>query len=205
MGPEAETVLDLEARRRIVDAVRASPGLHLRALAEQLGMPVSTLEYHCYHLQKHGHLDSRVQGGFKAFFPGQGMDRRDKDLLGLLRHEGPRRIATHLVLHPGATPGDLKDVTKLSAPTLSFHLKRMRQGGMLREEPEGRTKRLFVVEPERVANLLVAYRPTFADDVVDRFSAAWLSLAPRDPAAPASPSGPAASSAPSKEGDRPPL
>src|SRR5688500_20069614 len=108
MGPEAGTVLDLEARRRIVEQVRQAPGLHLRALAETLQMPVSTLEYHCYHLVKHGHLDTRESGGFKAFFPGQGIDRRDKDILALVRHEAPRRIATHLLLHPAATPGDLK-------------------------------------------------------------------------------------------------
>ncbi|MFO1533070.1 MAG: winged helix-turn-helix transcriptional regulator [Thermoplasmatota archaeon] len=178
MGPEAGTVLDLEARRRIVERVREAPGLHLRALAEALRMPVSTLEYHCYHLVKHGHLDTREQGGFKAFFPGHGIDRRDKDILAVVRHEAPRRIATHLLLHPGTTPGALKDVVALSGPTLSFHLKKMRAAGLLREEPEGRTKRLYVVEPDRVAGVLVAYRRSFVDDVVDRFSDAWLSLSP---------------------------
>jgi predicted transcriptional regulator len=178
MGPEAGTVLDLEARRRIVEHIRTAPGLHLRALAEALEMPVSTLEYHCYHLVKHGHLDTREAGGFKAFFPGQGIDRRDKDILALVRHEAPRRIATHLLLTPGATPGDLKETVGLSGPTLSFHLKKMRAGGLLREEAAGRTKRLYVVDPERVAGVLVTYRKSFVDDVVDRFSETWLALAP---------------------------
>lgn len=141
-------------------------------------MPVSTLEYHCYHLVKHGHLTTRETGGFKAFFPGEGMDRRDKDILALLRHDAPRRIATHLLLHPGTTPGDLKAVTSLSGPTLSFHLKKMRTALLIREEPDGRTKRLFVEDPERVANVLVSYRKSFVDDVVDRFAAAWLELSP---------------------------
>lgn len=171
-------MLDLEARRRIVEHVRTAPGLHLRALAESLQMPVSTLEYHCYHLVKHGHLDTREAGGFKAFFPGQGIDRRDKDILALVRHEAPRRIATHLLLNPGATPGDLKETVGLSGPTLSFHLKKMRGGGLLREEAAGRTKRLYVVDSERVAGVLVTYRKSFVDDVVDRFSETWLALAP---------------------------
>lgn len=178
MGPEAGTVLDLEARRRIVEHVRDAPGLHLRALAEALQMPLSTLEYHCYHLVKHGHLDTRESGGFKAFFPGQGIDRRDKDILALVRHEAPRRIATYLLLTPGATPGDLKGAVGLSGPTLSFHLKKMRTGNLVREEAAGRTKRLYVVDPERVAGVLVTYRKSFVDDVVDRFSETWLALAP---------------------------
>lgn len=185
MGPDAGSVLDLEARRRIVEFVAQNPGLHLRALAEAMAMPVSTLEYHCYHLVRHGHLGTREQGGFKSFYPGQGIDRRDKDILAMVRHGGPRRICTHLLLHPGATPGDLRDVTGLSAPTLSFHLKKLRLAGLLAEEPAGRTKRLHVVEPERMANILVTYRKSFLDDAVDRFSDAWLSLAP-----PTKPSGP---------------
>jgi predicted transcriptional regulator len=195
MGPDADTGLDLEARRRIVAHVREHPGLHLRALAEALAMPVSTLEYHCYHLEKHGHLAVREGGGFKAFYPAEGMDRRDRDILYLVRHDGPRRICAHLLLHPGATPGDLKEVVRLSAPTLSFHLRKLRDAGLVREEPEGRTKRLTVVDPERVASLLVTYRASFVDDAVDRFSEAWLALGPpvqRKPADEPAPSEPPA-------------
>src|SRR5688572_30770564 len=178
MNPEAGAVLDLEARRRIVEYVRSSPGLHLRALAEALKMPVSTLEYHTYHLVRHGHLSTREDGGFKSFYPAEGLDRRDKDILYMVRHEGPRRICAHLLLYPGATPGDLKAVTGLSAPTLSFHLKKLREATLVREESAGRTKRLFVQDPERVATVLVTYRRSFLDDVVDRFTEAWLALAP---------------------------
>lgn len=178
MGPDADSVLDLDARKRIVEHVRINPGLHLRALAEALGMPVSTLEYHCYHLARHGHLATRDAGGFKAFYPATGLDRRDKDVLYVVRHDAPRRICTHLILHPGATPGELKEVVGLAGPTLTFHLKKLRSSGLLREEPQGRTKRLYLEDAERVANVLVTYRKSFLDDAVDRFSEAWLALGP---------------------------
>ena len=187
MGPTGDELLDLQARRRILEYVRANPGMHLRALADKLAMPVSTLEYHCYQLTRHGHLATRETGGFKAFYPGEGMDRRDKDILYVVRHEAPRRICAHLLLHPGSTPGELKAVVGLSAPTLSFHLKKMRAAGVLREEPDGRTKRLFVEDPERVANLLVTYRASFVDDAVDRFSSLWMDLHPPQPARTAEP------------------
>ncbi len=178
MGPEAESVLDLASRRRIYDCIRENPGLHLRALAERLAMPVSTLEYHTRQLERHGQVATRESGGFKAFYPGEGMDRRDRDILYVVRHDVPRRVVAHLLLHPGATPADLKGATGLSGPTLSFHLRRLRESGLVREEPAGRTKRLFVVDPERVAGVFVAYRPSFLDDAVDRFAEAWLELHP---------------------------
>jgi DNA-binding transcriptional ArsR family regulator len=171
-------VLDLQARRRIVEFIRESPGLHMRELASRLDMPVSTLEYHCYQLTKHGHLVTRESAGFKSYYPGEGMDRRDKDVLYLVRHLAPRRICAHLLLHPGATPKELRETLDFSAPTLTFHLNKLRGAGIVTEEPAGRTKKLLVADPERVANLLVTYRKSFMDDVVDRFAAAWMALGP---------------------------
>lgn len=176
--PTPDTVLDLEARRRIVRFVQESPGLHMRELALRLEMPVSTLEYHCYQLVKHGQLVTRESAGFKAFYPGEGMDRRDKDILYLVRHDAPRKICSHLLLNPGATPKELRGIIGVTGPTLSFHLNKLRAAGILREEPDGRTKRLFVEDPERVANLLVTYRRSFLDAAVDRFADAWLALGP---------------------------
>lgn len=176
--PTPDTVLDLEARRRIVTFVTESPGLHMRELAGRLDMPVSTLEYHCYQLVRHGHLVTRESAGFKAFYPGGGMDRRDKDILYLVRHDAPRRICSHLLLNPGATPKDLRHVVGVSGPTLSFHLNKLRKADLVRDEPDGRSKRLYVVEPERVASVLVTYRRSFLDDAVDRFADAWMALSP---------------------------
>ncbi len=175
---DPKKVLDLDVRRRIVDHVQAHPGLHLRGLADALDVAVSTLEYHCYQLQRHGHLTTREDGGFKAFYPAQGLDRRDKDILYVVRHEAPRRICAHLILHPGSTPKDLRAVVGLSAPTLSFHLKRLREAGLLDEEPMGRTKLLSLTDPERIANVLVTYKASFVDDAVDRFATAWMELSP---------------------------
>lgn len=176
--PTKQTVLDLPLRRRIVETVAAHAGIHLRKLAEELGVAVSTLEYHCYQLVRTGHLATRDTGGYKAFYPAQGVDRRDKDVLYVVRHEAPRRICAHLILNPGATPKELKEVLGLAGATLTFHLNKLRKAGLMEEEPAGRTKRLRVVDPERVANVLVSYRQSFVDQAVDRFASAWLDLHP---------------------------
>ncbi len=178
MPIERSGVLDLDVRRRIVDFVRENPGLHLRGMATQMGLAVSTLEYHCYQLVKHGVLATREGAGFKAFYPAEGLDRRDKDVLYLVRHEVPRRICAHLALNPGATPKELRPVAGVSAPTLSFHLNKLREAELVREEPDGRTKRLFLVDAERVANVLVSYRRSFVDDTIDAFANTWLDLNP---------------------------
>lgn len=173
--PTRENVLDLEARRGLYDLVRERPGIHLRALAEASGHALSTVEYHLHQLVKFDLLHTREEGGAKAFYPPD-LDRRDKDLLYAVRHEAPRRICAHLLLHPGASPAELKEALGIPAPTLSFHLKKLRQKELTREEPAGRSKRLFVVDEERLASVLVTYRATFLDDAIDRFADTWLNL-----------------------------
>lgn len=174
--PTRDNILDLPMRRKIVDAVAENPGLHLRALAQHLGLAVSSLEYHCYHLLRTEHLVARDVGGHKAFFPADGLDRRDKDILALVRQDVVRRICAHLALHPDCTPKQLRAVAAVSAATLSFHLKKLRLAGIIEELPAGRTKRIRLLDAERVANVLVTYRESFLDSAVDRFAKTWMSL-----------------------------
>lgn len=173
--PTKENVLDLDGRRALFDLVKERPGIHLRAIAETAGQAISTAEYHLHQLVKFGLLDTREEGGVKAFFPPE-IDRRDKDLLYVVRHEAPRRICAHLLLSPEATPAELKDALGIPAPTLSFHLKKLLKNGVTAEEKRGRTKALTINNPERVASVLVTYRATFLDDAIDRFAETWLAL-----------------------------
>lgn len=174
--PTRENALDLPLRRRIYEAVESSPGLHMRALAAQLDMAVSSIEYHLYHLVRTGHLATRESGGFKAYYLAEGIDRRDKDILYLIRQDAVRKVCADLALNEGATPKEIRGRVGMSAPTLSFHLKKLREAGLIEETAEGRTKRVSLVDPERVANLLVTYRASFMDGAVDRFAKTWLSL-----------------------------
>ena len=154
----ADQLLELEARRRIVDFLKANPGMHLRALAAALEIPVSTVEYHCYVLARQNVLEMRDSGKFKAFYPANApLDPRDKDILYVVRHEVPKRVCAQILDNPGCTPADLKRTTALSGPSVSYHLKRLRLAGLVREVPDGHSKHIFVEDPARVARLMAAY------------------------------------------------
>lgn len=169
-------LLKLEGRRRIFDYVRSRPGSHLRKIQRDLGLPLGTLEYHLYVLERAGLLAVRQSGRFKAFFVEGSMDRRDKDLLYYLRQSMPRRITMQVVHRPGITFQGLSARMPLSPSTVSFHLRKLVHAGILREQRVGREKIYECPEPERVQRLIVSYRPTFADEIVDRFAEAWLEL-----------------------------
>lgn len=166
--------LELESRRRAYELVAATPGLHLREIARQLAMDVRTAEYHLRQLGKHGLVTAIDEGGFRRFFPrtadGRGaeiVDARDKPFLGVLRKPVPLYVSLVLLTRDRATHGELARDAGVSPSTLSYHLERMEAAGLL-----GRDGVAYVLrEPERVARLLYAHRPT--QDLIDRFLDLW--------------------------------
>lgn len=181
MGSEkAEQALELETRRRIFRHLQAKPGAHMREIGRELTMPMGTLEYHLHYLVKAGLLSIREDGRYVRYFTVGEMGRREKDVLAVLRQEVPRRIATHLLVNPGANHGQILAQFQLSASTLSFHLKKLLVSEIARQEKQGRENRYWIVEPELVGKVLVAYRESFLDDVVDRFAEVWLGMQARE-------------------------
>jgi len=166
--------LGLESRRRAYEIVAETPGLHLRELARRLGVDVRTADYHFRQLSRHGLVSGVEEGGFLRFYPrttngrkAEIVDARDKPLLAVLRKPVPLSVALVLLARDRATHGELAAEAGVSPPTLSYHLSRMEQSGMLSRDGGG----IGLREPERIAHLLYAYRPT--PDLIDRFLDLW--------------------------------
>jgi DNA-binding transcriptional ArsR family regulator len=172
----AERLLDLDTRRRVYKYVESHPGMHLRGIHRGLDIPLGTVEYHLHQMEKSGLMVSRDDGRFKAFFIKEGLDRRDKDILYYVRQENPRRIVIHLLENPGDNHTNIVGVLPVGPSTVSFHLNKLVTAGLVQAEKQGRTKAFYVNEPQRVADVLVRYRKSFLDDLVDRFAGSWLGM-----------------------------
>lgn len=177
-GVPDDEALDLESRRRIYQLVKDQPGIHMREIGRQLEMPMGTLEYHLHYLTKAELLAIREEGRYTRYFVTHEMDRREKDVLSLVRQETPRRVIVHVLQHPGSSHGEILEHFDMSASTLSFHLKKLLEGGLLEKQKQGRSNLYTVAEPELVAKVIIQYKESFVDDVVDRFADVWLGLEP---------------------------
>lgn len=173
-------MLELEARRRIYAYLETHPGTYMRKLARELRMPLGTLEYHLHHLERHALVSTRVAGRFKAYFPKDGMDRRDKDVLAWIRQAVPRRVVAALLLEPRLSHAELARRVSVGPSTLTFHVQKLLRAGLLLENRSGRRKEYQVVDPDRVANLLLEHRTTFLDHLIDQFAVIWADLRGHD-------------------------
>lgn len=176
--------LQLENRKRIYECVRGNPGLHFREIQRRVSMPIGVLDYHLNYLVQRGLVTVTKQEGFSRYYPGGQIGVDKMRLLSCLRQEIPRGIILYLLRNPGATHGRLLENFAISGGTLSYHIKKLVTRGVVSVEKKGRESHLSVADPDGVADLLILYRRTFFDRLVDDFVAAYVkgsgARAPKD-------------------------
>jgi len=166
--------LELSTRRRIYEAIRQNPGVHFRELQRITSMPIGVLSYHLDYLADKGLLSVDKQESFTRYFPGGQLGRDKRQMLSALRQEIPRGIIIYLLRNPGATHGQVLENFSVSGGTLSYHIKRLVSKGVVSVEKVGRESRLTVVDPDKVSDLLIVYRRSFVDRLVDEFVASYV-------------------------------
>lgn len=175
---DKEELLELETRREIHDLIRDRPGIHFRAIKRELGQPTGALEYHLHTMEEQDLITSREGDRYKRFYVTGELDRRDKDVIGLLRQDRPREILTFLLLNPLSTHKRILANFDIAPSTLSFHLSKLQDADLVTARPVGRQTEYDVADEERIARLLIQYRASFVDEAVDQFAETWLNLNP---------------------------
>lgn len=165
---------ELEIRRRIYQYIYENPGLHYRELSRALQIPFGTLDYHLRYLSRHGIINAMKDGGFTRYYAKKEVDARKKAILSVLRHELPRAIVLFLLTEGTARHKEITGKFRVSGATISYHLKRMVENGILTVEKEGREHIYSVSNPEMVMDVLITYRKSFGDVLVDSFVRPWI-------------------------------
>lgn len=172
---ERPVEIELDTRRRIYDHVVANPGNHLRAIKHELDMPMGQLEYHLLYLEKRGLLESKEDRYYKRFYPSR-MSATDRRVLSAIRQEKPRQIVLIVLQDPGVDHRTIQEGMGIGASSLSFYMKDLMEKEVVEKRKEGRRSLYIVKDPHRVVRILITYRPSFLDKMVDRFLETWLEV-----------------------------
>jgi predicted transcriptional regulator len=137
-----ETLLDNAVRSDIFDCIRKIPGIHLRALSAATGTSLGTLRYHLNILQENHTITSMNEGGHLHFYENSGTyTPMQQTILRYLRNENTRVILKELLHRHASSRQEIADVVGISAPAVSWHMKRLEKDGIVRQERTGRTTR----------------------------------------------------------------
>lgn len=124
--------LEHEDRRALARLVRDHPGLPLADVSDQLGVPRSTLRYHARILEEEDQLASRTVLGRRRLFPAR--TDRPPELLAALQDSGTRQVLRTLSRHEPATVSTLADELGKATSTVSYHLDRLDEAGVITRE-----------------------------------------------------------------------
>lgn len=171
-----EEALELENRRKIFRYVSRYPGTYFREIQKDVGLATGVLEYHLGYLVKKGLLSTETDRKRRRYFVSQEIPHPDKRIIGLMRQKMPRRIVIHAMLNPECSFQDLRKEFEIAKSTLSFHLAKLEEGGILESFRKGRKKFYRVADPEETARILISYKSSFLDSVLDSFAEVWLEV-----------------------------
>lgn len=173
----AHEVLNLESRNRVYQIIESSPGLHFRELQRRSGMAVGALQYHLDTLQKNHLIRVEKQGRFNRYFSVRGAQLGlQEKTMSSLRQQSARKIIIFLLEKKRATNFEIATAVQLSASTVSWQLAKLVKAGIVAEKRAGKQKLFFVVNPNDTAKLLIDYKKTFFDTLVDNFVETWQEL-----------------------------
>lgn len=166
--------LELETRRRIYEQIKKSPGIHFRELERRLNVVVGNLQYHLQYLEKRNLIRSSNDEDYVRYFvKDRSLNENERRILSLLRRSGCRHILIQLLNNPELNNKELSQAVGLSPSTISWNLNKLVEAGIIERKKTGRISNFTIVDPTAVAELLICYKESFLDALVDGFIEMW--------------------------------
>lgn len=169
---------DIEGNtKRVLQFIQENPGCHLRQIRQELKVSMGTAQYHLGLLEKAGRIASNRHGLFKYYFPIGVFQDNEKNLLEVLSHETTRDVLMFIIEQKNPTQTDIVNKIGVSAASISWHVKRLTELGIITEVKEGKYKRYQLRgDPKYLVSLMKNYYPSLWDRWSNRLAEMFLSL-----------------------------
>ncbi len=184
---EDENPIALGTRKKIFGLVEANPGLHFREIQRRLGIATGALQYHLDYLMKHHYLKTQRQGKFLRYYNARVPELGARQpLMNALRQDSLRKILLFLVSKRHATTPRIAAAVGLSTSTVSWHLKKLLENGLVSRKTLKGASVYLVRDKRAVGDMVKNYRASFIDALVDNFVNLWDESGKNAPGAPGS-------------------
>ncbi len=164
---------ELDSRRAIFGEIRATPGIHFRELLRRHEYAQGTMQYHLRWLEDEGLIESSDDGNFTRYYPANSFESGDKTTMNALRRKYSRRIIAQLASEDELSTAMLSERLDKSRSTISWHLSRLHEEGIVEKERDGRTVLYSLRNPNQVMHLYATYQASFRDRLLDKVLDLW--------------------------------
>jgi DNA-binding MarR family transcriptional regulator len=129
------TILELKRRKDIYEFISQNSGLHMRDISRKLNVPFTSLKYHLNYLEKKGFIISRDDGKYSRYFISLQIGEKEKRVLNCLRKRTTLYIILWFFIAVQCSQKDISRFLEKHPTTISFHLRKMIQAGIIEQVP----------------------------------------------------------------------
>lgn len=177
---------DTGVRARILAAIAARPGVHVRELERTIGLSQSGVIHHLRILEREGAVRAVSEGHYRRYFasdlifPGavRHLNDADRRLLAACRRPASLAILLHLAADASLSHEEIGRRLGRSKGTVTYHLARLLEEGLVRSAGSSSGKMYELADRERALAILASFADTLRDHV-DSFAQLWLRFGER--------------------------
>jgi predicted transcriptional regulator len=163
-----QTVQPADIKILLLEQIEHTPGIRYRELLRLTGLVNGVLTYHLAALEKANVI--KVDRGLRItrYYP-VNVSEKESAILKYVRHEPIRQIVLFILEHDMPTFNEIVDHTGKAPSTVSSHLKRLKEAGIISVR-YGECHLYRLVDRDLVAEVLSKYKASFVDKAVDNYS-----------------------------------
>lgn len=153
----------------LMKQIEQTPGIRYRELLRLTGLVNGVLTYHLAALERANVIKVIRESRMTRYYPVSVSDQ-ESAILKFIRREPIRQILLFVLEHDMCTFNEIVVHTQKAPSTVSSHLMRLREAGVILIR-HGEYHQLYrVAESELVAEVLSKYTTSFVDKVVDNYT-----------------------------------
>jgi predicted transcriptional regulator len=176
---EEEQLSDIPSK--LLKCISVRPGIRYRELLRLAGLTNGVLTYHTSSLEKSGHIkvDRNNKSHTTRYYPNY-ISAEQSKIIGYIRINTVRQIIQCIIEYNNnsCTFNEIVEYTKRSASTISWHLKRLKDAGIVSVQYSSRHHHQHcyhyqhvykLVNIELVTDVLYKYKESLIDKVVNNY------------------------------------
>jgi predicted transcriptional regulator len=159
-----------DTKEVILENIYNTPGIRYKELLRLTRLKNGVLSYHLTILERLNKIridryNNRVTRYYIINIP-----KEESDIIGCFRNKVTRKMAIFILQHDSCIFNEIVDHMNKAPSTVSWHLKRLRDAGII-SIISGEKHQLYrVVDREIIANILYKYKESFVDKVVNNYT-----------------------------------
>jgi predicted transcriptional regulator len=145
---DPKEALENPQRAMLYGYVRGNPGVNLKTLSDDFDMKTSTVLWHIRKLEGAELVRSTKANGFRVFYPvAGGIEAKNLgSAVAALANGNASRILDYIAIHPGVQQRGLVNALDINAGTVRWHLRKLKDTGLMAELSQGRSSTYYPTE-----------------------------------------------------------